>query len=280
MAQIRTIVILSLLLSFLSAAHAGRLEISGRSMEGGLIIGHTQPGSVVRVDGRRVRVSEDGLFLIGFHRDEKKAVPVEVVFPDGKRVKKTLKVAQREYRIQRIDGLPKRKVTPEKMDWERIRAEVAMVKKARQVDSPRADFLDGFIWPVTGPISGVYGSQRILNGKPRQPHYGVDVAAPVGTPVRAPAGGVVTLAHDDMFYSGGTLMIDHGHGLSSSFLHLSRILVKVGERVEQGQVIAEVGATGRVTGPHLDWRMNWFEKRIDPTLLAGPMPSPGPTARK
>jgi len=158
------------------------------------------------------------------------------------------------------------------VDYQRIRRDSAAVKQARERDDPRADFLSGWIWPVEGPISGVYGSQRVLNGKPRRPHFGVDIAMPVGTLVKAPADGLVTLAHPDMFYSGATLIIDHGHKLSSTFLHLSRILVEVGDRVRQGEVIAEVGKSGRVTGAHLDWRMNLRQARIDPQLLAGPMP--------
>lgn len=148
-----------------------------------------------------------------------------------------------------------------------------MASAARRTDDPRLDFMQSFIWPSIGPISGVYGSQRILNGQPRRPHFGVDVAAPTGTPVRAPAAGIITLAHPDMYFSGGTVILDHGHGVSSSFLHLSRIHVQVGQRVEQGELIAEIGATGRVTGPHLDWRMNWFGQRIDPALLVGAMPA-------
>jgi murein DD-endopeptidase MepM/ murein hydrolase activator NlpD len=153
----------------------------------------------------------------------------------------------------------------------RIRQDIALAKKARARNDPREDFLAGFQWPVKGRISGVYGSQRVLNGKPRRPHFGVDVAAPVGAIVRAPADGVVTLAHGDMFFSGGTLIVDHGHGLSSSFLHLSAILVKEGDRIGQGEPIAKVGATGRVSGPHLDWRMNLLGNRLDPQLLVGPM---------
>ena len=147
-----------------------------------------------------------------------------------------------------------------------------MAREARKLDAERTDFLTGFIWPAKGRISGVYGSQRILNGQPRRPHFGVDVAAPVGTEVRAPADGVVTMVHSDMFYSGGTMILDHGHGLSSSFLHLHRILVKKGQRIRQGDLIAEIGATGRVTGPHLDWRINLFAKRLDPQLLVSEMP--------
>ncbi len=182
-----------------------------------------------------------------------------------------MKIAKRDYRIQRIDGLPPRKVTPKAEDLKRIRQETALVKAARRRDDPRTDFMRGFIWPAKGRVSGVYGSQRILNGQPRRPHFGVDVAGPVGTPVVAPADGVVTLVHPDMFFSGGTLVIDHGHGLSSSFLHLSEVLVKEGQRVKQGELIARIGATGRVTGAHLDWRMNLFDTRIDPQLLVGDM---------
>jgi murein DD-endopeptidase MepM/ murein hydrolase activator NlpD len=165
-------------------------------------------------------------------------------------------------------------VTPQKIDYARIKKENAAVAGARRRDDPRTDFLSGWIWPVEGPISGVYGSQRILNGKPRRPHFGVDIAMPVGTPVRAPADGIVTLAYEDMFYSGTTVIVDHGHKLSSSFLHLSKALVKTGDRVSKGDIIAEVGKSGRVTGAHLDWRMNLRSARIDPQLLVGPMPPP------
>ena len=255
-----------------SAAQTG-LRLDGPRVQGGLLRGQVAPGSTVELGGVPVRVSRDGWFLIGFGRDAPPEAELSVAFPDGRRERRVLKVEPREYRIQRIDGLPPGKVTPRsEEDLARIRAEVEMAKKARSINDPRTDFLDGFRWPVKGRISGVYGSQRILNGEPRRPHYGIDVAAPTGTKVLAPAGGVVTLAHPDMFFSGGTLIVDHGHGLSSAFLHLSRILVEVGERVAQGQPVAEVGSTGRSTGPHLDWRMNLFDRRIDPSLLAGPMP--------
>ena len=254
------------------AAEAG-MSLEGRSSQGGLLRGRVAPGSTVTLDGAPVRVSEEGWFLVGFGRDAPPEAVLTATFPDGRRERRTLRIERREYRIQRIDGLPPGKVAPRsEEDLARIRAEVAMVKKARLVDAPRTDFLDGFRWPVKGRITGVYGSQRILNGQPRRPHYGIDVAAPAGTKVLAPAAGVVTLTHPDMFFSGGTLILDHGHGLSSAFLHLSRILVEVGERVAQGQPIAEVGSTGRSTGPHLDWRINLFDRRIDPMPLAGPMP--------
>jgi murein DD-endopeptidase MepM/ murein hydrolase activator NlpD len=181
-------------------------------------------------------------------------------------------VAPRTYDVQRIDGLPPAQVTPPPEALKRIAEDVQQTRAARGRDTARTDFARGFTWPCQGPISGVYGSQRILNGQPKQPHYGVDVAAPVGTKVRAPAGGIVSLAVPDMYYTGGTLMIDHGHGLTSTMMHLSKVLAKVGQEVKQGDVVAEVGATGRVTGPHLDWRISWFDSRVDPQRLVGPMP--------
>ena len=250
------------------------VRLVGPSTQGGLLGGCVMPGSVVELDGVPVRVSEEGRFLVGFGRDAPPQAEIAIVFPDGQRRRLSLEVTQREYPVERIDGLPVEKVAPEgEENLARIRAEARMVGNARSIDDPRTDFLSGFRWPVVGRISGVFGSRRILNGKPRQPHYGVDIAAPAGTKVRAPADGVVTLVHPDMVLSGGTLVVDHGHGLSSAFLHLARILVNQGERVRQGDPVAEVGATGRATGPHLDWRVNLFERRLDPSLLAGPMPT-------
>ncbi len=246
--------------------------LEGNYVQGGLVIGQTEPGARVRLDDMDVRVSDQGYFVLGFDRDHAAESRLRITYPSGREQEQILKIARREYNIQRIDKLPKRKVTPEKMDLERIRRESALVKAARKRDDPRTDYLSGWQWPVQGRISGVYGSQRILNGKPRRPHFGVDVAAPVGTLVRAPADGIVTLVHPDMFFSGGTLILDHGQHLSSSFLHLSEILVKVGAQIKRGDPIARVGATGRVTGPHLDWRMNFHQHQVDPQLLVPPMP--------
>jgi len=250
---------------------AHSISLQGELRQGALIVGKAPPGSEIRLDGDRVRLSQQGDFLLGFGRDAESTARLDIVYPNGTREGRILSVAKRKYDIQRIDGLPPRQVTPSDADLKRIRAENALVSKARSLDGSRTDFLAGFIWPARGRISGVYGSQRILNGEPRRPHYGVDVSGPVGSAVVAPAPGLVTLVHPDMFFSGGTLIIDHGHGLSSSFLHLSRIVVREGERVAKGQKIAEIGATGRVSGPHLDWRMNWRNVRIDPQLLVGPM---------
>ena len=253
------------------AAETG-VRLDGPRRQGGLLRGRVPLGSTVEYEGDTVRVSADGWFLVGFGRDASPEAELVVVYPDGRRERRVLKVERREYDIQRIDGLPPSKVTPSEEDLARIREEVRVVKQARTIDDPRTDFLSGFQWPVKGRISGVYGSQRILNGEPRRPHFGIDIAAPRGTKVVAPTDGVVTLVHPDMYFSGGTMIVDHGHGLSSAFLHLSRILVDEGERVAQGQVIAEVGSTGRSTGPHLDWRINLFDRRLDPSLLVGPMP--------
>ena len=250
---------------------AGTLKLDREPLQGALIIGRTEPGATVTLDGSAVRVSSDGVFLLGFGRDAPSKARLSADFPDGSHAHRELRVVQRSYDVQRVDGLPPSKVSPSEEDMVRIRHEISLVKKARARDDPREDFLGGFAWPVNGRISGVYGSQRILNGKPRRPHFGVDVAAPVGAMVRAPADGLVTLAHGDMFFSGGTLIVDHGHGLSSSFLHLSAILVKEGDRIRQGDPIAKVGATGRVSGPHLDWRMNLLGSRLDPQLLVAPM---------
>jgi len=249
------------------------LTLEGDAIQGGLLQGKTIPGTTIFFQNKKIKVSKRGIFLLGFHRDEPLESNLKVIFPDGTTINKLITLTKREYNIQRIDGLPASKVTPRKKETlDRIAKETAMVKQARKRNDDRLDFLEQFIWPATGPISGVYGSQRILNGQPRRPHFGIDIAQPTGTPVVAPASGIITLAHKDMFFSGGTIMLDHGHGLSSSFLHLSKLHVKVGDRIKKGQLIAEIGATGRVTGAHLDWRMNLFNKRIDPELLVPPMP--------
>ena len=268
-------ILYTLVLSVAWVGHlwAGTLELQGQPVQGGLMQGRTDPGTEVTFDGRPVRISKDGVFLIGFGRDAPAQAKLVVTFTDGSREWRELKVGQRKYKIQRIDGLPPRKISPSEEDLARIHRESASIKEARTKDDARTDFLKGFIWPAKGRISGVYGSQRILNGEPRRPHYGLDIAAPVETPVVAPASGIVTLTHPDMFYSGGTLILDHGHGLSSTFIHLHRILVKEGQYVRQGDVIAEIGATGRVTGPHLDWRINLFKRRLDPQLILKAMPA-------
>jgi len=260
-----------LLSLFIMAPAFADLSLKGSFTQGGLLEGEVTPGAEVTFNSHAVRTSDQGVFLIGFGRDEPLSNRLKVTYANGSVEQRNIELVKREYDIQRITGLPANKVTPPKHDWKRIKAEGLLVKQARLRDDKRTDFLSGFKWPAIGRISGVYGSQRVLNGKPRRPHFGVDVAGPVGTKVVAPADGLVTLVHHDMFYSGGTLIVDHGQGLSSSFLHLSKIWVKEGESVKQGDLIAEIGATGRVSGPHLDWRINLFKKRLDPALLVGPM---------
>ncbi len=269
----RSLVLLLALLLAPAIAFAGQFALDGPLVQGGLLRGITEPGAEVTFEGRRVRVSVQGLFVVGFGRDDEGPFTLEVRHPDGTTTHRHLDIEKRDYRIQRIDGLPPKMVTPDAEALERIRRENARIAEARARDTPEALFAGGFAWPVEGPISGVYGSQRVLNGEPRRPHFGVDVAAPAGTPVKAPADGIVALAEEDLYYTGGTVMLDHGHGLTSVYSHLSAVTVTVGERVRQGEVIGRVGATGRVTGAHLDWRVNWFKTRLDPALLVPPMPA-------
>lgn len=259
--------------TFAAEAPQEGLELEGTLIQGGILRGRVAPGSRVLLNDTALEVSPEGRFVLGFDRDNRRDEVLKVIVPDGRVEQRALRVARRDYDIQRIEGIAPRIMSPGEADLQRIREDSRQVARARTQNLARADFAAEFRWPLKGPITGVFGSQRVYNGEPRRPHYGVDVAAPVGTLVYAPAGGLVTLAHPDMFYSGGTLIIDHGHHLSSSFLHLSEILVKSGEQVLQGQPIARVGATGRVTGPHLDWRMNWRDRRVDPAQLVPPMDS-------
>lgn len=254
------------------------LKMRGQWQQGGVIFGQVTPGSQVSFAEREVRVTDTGDFVIGLGPEAPVEVVVEVVDPNGRKSLHPFSVVQRQYKTQNVNGVEQKHVTPPPELAERIAKEAERVSRVRHRDDPRVDFLQDFIWPLTGPITGVYGSRRVYNGTPRAPHYGLDIAGPTGARVMAPASGLVTLAEDDLFFSGGTLIVDHGHGLSSTFIHLSKILVKPGDAVVQGQAIAEVGATGRVTGPHLDWRMNWFDVRLDPALLMADKPMPGRVA--
>ncbi|MEQ8270825.1 M23 family metallopeptidase [Algiphilus sp.] len=238
-----------------------------RLQQGGLLIAQIAPGARVFRDGEALPVDASGRFVTGFHRDDPDTVTLRWEMPDGRAGERVFPVTQREYDIQRIDGLPSSMVSPPQAVIDRIVAEAERVKAARAHRSPAMGVFEGFIWPVTGRVTSVYGSQRILNGKPRQPHYGLDIAAETGRPIRASAAGIVRLADTDLYYTGGTVIIDHGMGVSSTYLHMSRLDVAVGDRVEQGAVIGAVGATGRVTGPHLCFRYNWLDKRLDPALL-------------
>lgn len=243
------------------------VDIRGEWEQGGILFGQVEAGSTVTIDGVKLKITPKGRFVFGLGRSAKKESSVVITSPNGVSQTQKYSVKQRDYKVQRVEGVKKEHVTPPKEVLDRISKEIKQVKKARSLNDLREDFLADFQWPLTGPITGVYGSQRVYNGVPKSPHYGIDIAGPVGAIVHAPAAGVITLAESDLYYSGGTIILDHGYGLSSSFLHLSKVLVKAGQVIEQGQIIAEVGATGRATGPHLDWRMNWFKVRVDPGLL-------------
>lgn len=239
------------------------LSLRGEPAPGALLVGQVKPGVEVRLEQKTLRVTEDGWFVFGFGRDDEGERTLTLQRGDTRETH-TLQLQPRQWNIQRVEGVPKETVSPPPETLARIREEAALVRAARKRDSDRRDFLADFVWPASGPITGIYGSQRFYNGEPRNPHYGVDIAAPTGSPVVAPADGVVTLVHPDMFFSGGTLLVDHGYGVSSTFIHLHRVLVKEGQEVKQGEKIAEIGASGRATGPHLDWRLNWYDERLDP----------------
>ena len=249
------------------------LEIKSEWVQGGMIIGQTDPSHQLRFLNRNVQVNNEGYFVVGLGRDAPKNVVLTEVLSSGVKITHSFVVRQRSYREQRIEGVPKHTVDVPEAALTRIYQEVKITKAARKENSTRQDFLQKFEWPAKGIISGVYGSRRVYNGQPRRPHFGVDIAAPQGSLVSAPVSGRVLLTHDNMYFSGGTLIIDHGHGVTSTFIHLYKILVREGDSVEQGQPIAEIGSSGRATGPHLDWRMNWFTQRLDPQLLMDGLPA-------
>lgn len=235
--------------------------------QGALVIAKVTPHSEVRYAEQTLRIAPDGTVAFGVGRDEKGPLQVSVRAPRGRVEIHTIAVDPRDWPIEKVDGVPPKTVEPPPEIAARIKREQARVVAARSRDDAREDFADVFEWPVQGRISGRFGNQRIYNGIAKSPHSGMDIAVPEGTPVQAPAGGMVTFADRDLYLTGGTVLLDHGHGVSSNFLHLSRIDVKVGEQIRQGQVIGAVGHTGRATGPHLHWGMNWFSVRLDPLLL-------------
>ena len=248
------------------------VELPASATQGGLVAGRVARGCTVEFAGRSLRLAADGGFVFGLGRDAPPSVDVTVRDPGGRATVRSLAVAPRKWQVERVDGVPQSTVTPAPDIAARIAREQARVMQARLRDDAREDFRAGFAWPAQGRISGVYGSQRILNGTPKDPHYGLDIAAATGTPALAPAAGIVSFAAPDLYLTGGTVVIDHGHGLSSTFIHLSRVEVRVGERVAQGQRFGAIGMTGRASGPHLHWGMNWFDVRLDPGLVVRPPP--------
>jgi murein DD-endopeptidase MepM/ murein hydrolase activator NlpD len=256
------------ILCFLTfSVFASELQLKGEMTQGSLIRGQVPVGHQVWLNDIPLKISADGYFAFGFGRDAKLTPQIKWLDNKGELHVKLLKLKVRTYNIQKIEGIPSQYVSPPKEVSERIKRDNRQVAIARTLNDDRSDFYQDFIWPAAGPISGVYGSQRVFNGTPKRPHFGVDVASPTGSPVYAPADGIVTLFVADMYYSGGTMIIDHGHGVSSTFLHLSKGHVAAGTSVKQGDLVAEIGATGRATGAHLDWRINWFKERLDPALL-------------
>ncbi len=242
-------------------------------VQGALVTGTvTNPKVRLHLQEKVLKLAKGKYFVFGLGRDAGDRLDLQLITPQGKTIKKTVAVKPRTYKIQRINGIAKKFMSPDAAQLKRIRAEALQVRKARSKEILKPYFLEKFKWPIVGTITGVYGSQRIFNGEPRRPHFGVDIAAPKGTVVRAPTSGIVTLVHHDMFYSGGTVILDHGFGVSSTFLHMYKISVHEGDHLSQGDEIGQVGSTGRSTGAHLDWRINWLQERLDPAMVAGPMP--------
>ena len=256
-----------LILLFFLTFKAYAIEFKGKFIQGHFIIGNTLPGSKIIIDKKKIKVSKDGYFAFGIDRDRKYDVVIKVI-NEGKIEKIVKKIQKRKYNIQRIDGLEEKKVTPPEEVYERIKKENKLIANAREINSDLDYFKDNFIIPVDDAIiTGVYGSQRILNGKPRWPHYGLDFAQKTGTPIKAMVDGIVTLAEPDLYYTGATLIFDHGHGISTLYMHMNEIFVQKGDIVKQGEVIGTVGSSGRATGPHLDVRLNWFGTRLDPATV-------------
>ena len=242
-------------------------EFYGKFYQGDLIIGKTFPNSNVFVDGKEIKISKHGNFVFGLDKDRKNNVIIKTV--NNNNSEEIIKrVYKKKYIIQKIDGLPKSQVTPPKEVYERIKNDNKLIANARSINSEYIFFTKKFIVPIKNIIiTGVYGSQRILNGTPRSPHYGLDFAAEEGTPVKAMQDGEVTLAEKDLYYTGGTIIIDHGHGVNTLYMHLKDVNVSKGKMIKQGEIIGTVGKTGRSTGAHLDIRLNWFDVKLDPASV-------------
>ncbi len=262
----KIIIRLLLILIILIPSRLIAIEFEGKFIQGHYIIGTTDPSARVIIDDKEVKVSEDGFFVFGIDRDRKFDLTITKI-QNGTKEKIIKKVLKRKYNIQRIDGLEESKVTPPESVYNRIKEENKKIGKARAINSDLTFFKKQFIMPVDGIISGVYGSQRILNGKPKWPHYGIDIAAKKGTMIKSSGSGIVTMAEDDLYYTGGTIIMDHGHGISTIYSHLENVMVFVGDKINQGDIIGTVGSTGRSTGPHLDFRVNWFQTRLDPMTI-------------
>jgi len=256
-----------LFLFFFSFNSSSAIELKGSFMQGSFVLGKTEPNSNITIDKKVIKVSKDGYFAFGIGRDRKNNVIIKVK-KDGKIEIIEKKILKKKYRIQKINGLPQKQVTPPKEVYERIKNDNILIGKARSINSDLDFFKNKFIKPINNAIiTGVYGSQRILNGKPRRPHYGLDYAAKEGTPIKAMLDGVVTLAEKDLYFTGGTIIFDHGHGISTLYMHMKDVNVVKGQNILQGEIVGTVGQTGRSTGPHLDIRLNWFDVKLDPATV-------------
>lgn len=264
---LRTRLVIGCFSALLTCSSHAEIKLSGEIKQGGLVVGKTKAQNTVTINDEVLLVSPQGDYVFGFDRDDTKQYKLIITEPSGKTEQKIIIPVKREYDIQRIEGIAQSIMKPNPKASERAKKDNIQIAMARKISSELYSFSNGFVAPINGVITGVYGSQRIFNGEEKRPHFGLDYAGDVGDPVNAPAAGKITLFVPDMFYSGGTMIIDHGQGISSTFLHLSQAYVKVGDYVKQGELIAAVGKSGRVTGPHLDWRVNWFTVRIDPALV-------------
>ncbi|MDO8421925.1 MAG: M23 family metallopeptidase [Parvibaculum sp.] len=257
---------LGVLIALAGTPALAEVTLKGPLEQGALVVGQTDPAAQVTLDGQKIMVSPRGFFALGFDRDHAASATLIVTTPDETIETQKLAIAPRAWNIQSITGVASKYVSPPAADLIRIKRERELKAAARPCDTNEDFFAEDFIWPSSGPVSGIFGSQRIFNGEKRNPHFGVDVAAPEGALVVAPADGIVRLAEPDMFYEGGLVFLDHGQGVFSQFLHMSHIDVKVGDRLHQGDPIGRVGKKGRATGPHLHWGMLWCGTRVDPSL--------------
>ena len=272
----KLVIIISLLILFSNNCFAkdklkffigeNKIDLEGYFIQGGYVKGKTSSKIKIKFENRDVYLSKKNKFILGFGRDYSEVANLKFNV-DNKWINKTLKIKKNKYKIQKIDGLPKKFVSPPKEIYERIIRENKLIAKVRTLNSKIDYTFQDFLLPANGIITGVFGSQRILNGKPRRPHYGIDIAAKKGSKVISPTDAIVRLSEKDLYFTGGTIMLDHGHGITSVYSHLSKVLVKKNDKIQKGDVIGLIGSTGRSTGPHLDWRINWFDQRLDPMMF-------------
>lgn len=272
----KLVIIISLLILFSNNCFAkdelkffigeNKIDLEGYFIQGGYVKGKTSSKIKIKFENKDVYLSKSNKFILGFGRDYSEVANLKFNI-DNKWINKTLKIKKNKYKIQKIDGLPKKFVSPPKEIYERIIRENKLIAKVRTLNSKIDYTFQDFLLPANGIITGVFGSQRILNGKPRRPHYGIDIAAKKGSKVISPTDAIVRLSEKDLYFTGGTIMLDHGHGITSVYSHLSKVLVKKNDKIQKGDVIGLIGSTGRSTGPHLDWRINWFDQRLDPMMF-------------